>query len=138
MERMGCYSVKSAYSLLQASRNYNHMEDNSGFWRLLWNLKILPKVKNFLRRACSNCLPTKDLLIVRRVSIKVICPICNEVPESILHILVLCPYASMCLGKLSISAVSGDFYTFSEWLQHVLNRGLKPQVHKLSMMCWMV
>ena len=60
-EKMGNYSVKSAYLLTQEAKNENGIAANSGFWRKLWNLKIPPKVKNFLWRACTNSLPTKDM-----------------------------------------------------------------------------
>lgn len=46
-EKLGSYSVKSAYNMLQASKRINHGNDNSGFWRKWWNLKIPPKVKSF-------------------------------------------------------------------------------------------
>lgn len=61
-EKMGHYSVKSAYIVIQETKTHSHTAANSGFWRKLWNLKIPPKVKNFLWRAAANCLPTKDLL----------------------------------------------------------------------------
>lgn len=57
-EKMGNYSVKSAYTLLQELNTDQNIPSNSGFWRRLWNLKIPPKVKHFLWRAVTNCLPT--------------------------------------------------------------------------------
>ncbi|XP_030487389.1 uncharacterized protein LOC115704315 [Cannabis sativa] len=53
-EKSGHYSVKSAYNLLQNQKNSRSGENNSGFWRKLWHLKIPPKVKNFMWRAVSN------------------------------------------------------------------------------------
>lgn len=61
-EKKGQYLVKSAYYLLQDLKGVYQTNVNSGFWRKLWNLKIPPKVKNFLWRAVQNCLPIKDLL----------------------------------------------------------------------------
>lgn len=58
-EKMGHYSVKSAYGMLQSEKNSNNTSDNSGFWRKLWNLKVPAKVKNLLWRAATGCLPTK-------------------------------------------------------------------------------
>lgn len=69
---MGCYSVKSAYIFLQEMKSNTHVIDNSGFWRNLSNLKIPPKVKYFLRRAASNCLPTKHLLRIRHVEVNML------------------------------------------------------------------
>lgn len=48
-EKLGQYSVKSAYGMLQMEKNSNNNNsDNSGFWRRLWNLKVPVKVKNML------------------------------------------------------------------------------------------
>ena len=43
-EKLGNYSVKSAYLIMEENRNDNSTNANSGFWRKLWNLKIPPKV----------------------------------------------------------------------------------------------
>lgn len=47
-DKMGGYTVKSAYLLFQNLKNNQNAAPNSGFWRNLWNLKIPSKVKNFL------------------------------------------------------------------------------------------
>lgn len=47
-EKLGNYSVKSAYNLLQEGKISNQTSDNSDFWRKLWNLKVPPKVKHFI------------------------------------------------------------------------------------------
>lgn len=44
-EKLGNYSLKSAYLLLQELKNGQNTTPNSGFWRKLWNLKIPNKVK---------------------------------------------------------------------------------------------
>lgn len=76
-EKLGIYSVKSAYMLLTNAAYSVQSANNSGFWRKLWNLKIPAKVKNFLWRAASNCLPTKDTLREKQVPVNLLCPVCN-------------------------------------------------------------
>lgn len=44
-EKLGHYSVKSAYALIQQGKTISNGQDNSSFWRCLWNLKIPPKIK---------------------------------------------------------------------------------------------
>lgn len=112
-EKMGTYSVKSAYAVLQNAKR-GIQEDNSGFWRKLWNLKIPPKVKNFLWRAVNNCLPTKDMLRAKQVRVNNVCPVCNSAAESILHTLVLCPFAESCWQSVALPFISGDFQTFGD------------------------
>lgn len=76
---------------MQESINEISIVSNSGFWKKLWNLKIPNKVKNFLWRALSNCLPSKNLLLTKRGQVNALCAMCNDSPETILHTLVLCP-----------------------------------------------
>lgn len=108
--------------MLQAAQRVGQGNDNSGFWRKLWNLKIPPKVKNFLWRAVNNCLPTKDLLRVKQVQVNIVCPTFNEAPESILHALVLCPFAEHCWNATALPAITGEFSSFGDWLHLVFFR----------------
>ncbi|XP_074360837.1 uncharacterized protein LOC141701091 [Apium graveolens] len=116
-EKSGNYSVKSAYIVLQDSRNSGHSSNNLGFWRRMWNLKILAKIKHFLWSASTNCLPTKDRLRGKRVNVNVLCPMCNDESESTMHILTTCCFAMECftnIGKLAnVTGVNG----FAEWLK---------------------
>lgn len=137
-ENLGTYFVKSAYSLIQDNKTHHSTNGNSGFWRRLWNLKIPPKIKSFLWRACSECFPTKDLLRARMVQVNILCPVCNESPESILHCLVTCPFANTCLYKPGITTISGEFHSFLDRLQLVFQQRDKLQIHKSVTICWMV
>lgn len=137
-EKLGMYSVKSAYFMLQERKFSNQGSNNAGFWRNLWNLKIPPKVRNFLWRACSDCLPTKDLLREKRVPINATCPMCNDTAETILHILVTCSYATSCLRKLFLPSITGEFSSFSEWLQLVFQQMNQKQVNQIVMVSWMI
>lgn len=137
-EKMGQYSVKSAYLLMQEDKTNNSMTANSGFWRRLWNLKIPPKVKNFLWRAVSNCLPTKDMLLTRRVQVCELCPICNDNVETALHKLVLCPQAVKVWEQSHLPQLHGNFVSFSEWFQLVLQQRKGEEALISSMICWML
>lgn len=95
-ERSGFYSVKSAFNLLQELKGNWVTNDNSGLWWNLWNLKIPPKVKKNLWRACNDFLPTKVALNRKRVPILTQCPTCNSTEESTLHCLVQCDFAQAC------------------------------------------
>lgn len=63
---MGCYTVKSAYGMLRNQDAANEFQSNTQFWKRLWSLKLPPKVKQFLWRALTDCLPTKDNLQTRK------------------------------------------------------------------------
>lgn len=57
----------------------------------MWELKVIPRVKMFVWRACKNGLPTKGNLWRRGSDIDPICRLCGETVETLDHILVQCP-----------------------------------------------
>jgi hypothetical protein len=52
VERDGHFSVKSAYRLCTQELIDTSRLSRPGLWHLIWNLRTLPKVKNFLWRVC--------------------------------------------------------------------------------------
>ena len=120
----GKYCVnKSAYYLLK-----DHYEEKSNcgeasngemmkvLWNRVWSLHILPKVKNFIWRACLNILPTKINLKKKKITTDGFCPICESEAESIAHALWECPVANdvWLSSKLRVQKVPkyrGDFIT---------------------------
>lgn len=120
-EKLGNYSVKSAYSLIQENKPAYHTSENYGFWRNLWNLKVPQKVKHFFWRAATNSLPSKTQLRSRRVDVNVLCPICNLAPETIMHSLVECQFARDCLNtKLQQNNMQEDD-SYITWLKNVFD-----------------
>ncbi|WOH04559.1 hypothetical protein DCAR_0623969 [Daucus carota subsp. sativus] len=99
-EKLGFYSVKSAYILLQESKPNNNISGNKSVWKRLWNLKVPPKVKHFIWRAATGCLPTKVMLCQKHVNLNVFCPFCNMELETINHVLLNCSYAQGCWSIL--------------------------------------
>lgn len=106
--------------------------------RKLWNLKIPPKVKNFLWHATTNCLPSKSLLRMKRVPVNDMCPSCNSLPETTLHTLVSCPYAQLCWSTVHTQPVRGEFHSFYEWLLLIFNQQKKENILTTVMTCWMI
>ncbi|XP_060972577.1 uncharacterized protein LOC115717978 [Cannabis sativa] len=97
------YSVRSAYRFLQELKGSWSLDNNAGFWRKQWNLKIPPKARNFLWRAISNCLPTRTQLCTKHVELVNVCPMCNAFAQSNFHVLVGCTFARSCWPRSSIS-----------------------------------
>ena len=61
------FSVKSAYQVVlrlaqQQSGESSNNRSNEKIWKHIWTLNVPPKVQNFLWRACSNILPTRENL----------------------------------------------------------------------------
>uniref|UniRef100_A0A803QBL9 RNase H type-1 domain-containing protein n=1 Tax=Cannabis sativa TaxID=3483 RepID=A0A803QBL9_CANSA len=86
----------------------------SDFWGKLWRLKVLPKVKDLLWRAASNCLPTKVQLRHRHVNIDSIFPVCSLDSEIILHHLVECSFARACWVNTRLGVTIDYARTFTE------------------------
>lgn len=95
-ESSGEYSVRSAYRLIQAQKGLWWVSDNNSVWRYIWRIRAPPKVLNLVWRAISNCLPTKTNLHAKFVPVTTTCPICSGEEETVLHALVVCPFANSC------------------------------------------
>lgn len=135
-EKLGKYTVKSAYNMLHEERFINGLSNNSGFWRTIWNLKIPQKTKIFMWRALTNLLPSKDQLRVRRVEVNPFCPVCNLEQESTFHCLVMCPVAVQCWGVSSFNKVSHTATDYIKWMEEVVKACNRDEVAKICMLCW--
>ena len=91
----GRYSVRSAYHFLmeRATRDrpsHSNMEEESSLWKNIWSLKVIPRIKSFLWRACLEVLPTKTNLFNRHLVPSPICEECQRGAEDTLHVLWYC------------------------------------------------
>ncbi|KAM6562357.1 hypothetical protein CsatB_022355 [Cannabis sativa] len=98
------------------------MVANSDFWRQLWQLKVPPKVKNFLWRAVTGTLPTCVKLVIKHVDISVTCPVCNLQPETISHALISCPFAFDCWSQCATPVVFDPDSSFGNWLETIFKQ----------------
>lgn len=98
--------------------NQNNNSQRNFPWGKLWQLNILPKIKDFIWKACNNALPTRDNLIKGNINVEPICPICNGNNESILRNLVTCPRVEQVwhASMLTIRSSWLNVNTFKEWL----------------------
>ncbi|XP_073147449.1 uncharacterized protein [Henckelia pumila] len=136
-ERNEVYSVKSGYKLLQLSRGW--IPQNLGInWLYLWRLNIPPKVKNFIWRVLSDCLPTRVALRRGRVDIGDWCPICLNVPESDFHSLILCPVAREVWNLTSIDSYVGSFISFKAWWCDLVTNRTKSDLEKAAVVLWSI
>ena len=86
------FSVKSAYGVAQRVLNPSDGDHfmasvDGHLWKSMWSLNTPPKVWNFLWRACSNILPTRDNLCKKKVQLDPLCAVCNQQSETVSHIL---------------------------------------------------
>lgn len=102
----------------------------------MWNLKVPLKIKHFIWRVLSKCLPTKECLISKRVIVNILCPVCNNDPKDVLHTLVLCPLAKLCLNHSRYMISGGSYDNFSDWLTAAFRMYKKSEVEVVVMICW--
>ena len=116
----GEFTVKSAYHLELQKRKggvgTSSMSDNKWFWKKIWLANVPPKVKNFFWRASRGGLPTMDVLAKRGLDVDKMCPRCGEVPETIIHILVLCRESNIIwkMSPLRVDITEWN-HSFMEW-----------------------
>ncbi|KAF4349491.1 hypothetical protein F8388_008434 [Cannabis sativa] len=77
----GLFTVKSAYSLLQAAKTSSNVPNNSG-------------------------LPTRFQLSTKTIPIDPRCPFCLTAPETAFHVLVRCSFAQSCWRRSHVPSVS--------------------------------
>ncbi|XP_042515190.1 uncharacterized protein LOC122089498 [Macadamia integrifolia] len=115
--KQGLFTVKSAYHFLcnmwtekelerpSSSTSHRWREVPTDVWKAIWNCNTLPKVKNFLWRACANGLASASALTHRHIHVDLICHRCGEVSESISHIILYCPFARAVWHGSSVTYV---------------------------------
>ncbi|KAM6591645.1 hypothetical protein CsatA_014250 [Cannabis sativa] len=112
-EPTGLFTVKSAYHALQELKGLTNDVDASVFWKILWSLKLPPKIKNLMWRAGSSCLPTLAQLASKFVPVNTRCPLCDEFDETISHVLLTCRAIKQVWERVAI-VVSAKSY-LDQW-----------------------
>ena len=92
------FIVRTAYQVALCLKDQPRDEHSAAWihgamWKELSTIKVPPKVWNFMWRACSNCLHTRDNLHRRRMKVEPTCELCRQQPETVSHLLWTCPFA---------------------------------------------
>ena len=127
--------MKDAYQVALRLLHHDGAEHSNAridgkVWKTIWALKLPPKVRNFIWRACSNILPTKENLHSRRVKVEPRYDICCQQPESTSHFLWECPLAwnVWAISKGRVQKCSNQVQDFFQ-----LFRMLKGKLTKTEM-----
>ncbi|KAE8789864.1 Alanyl-tRNA synthetase [Hordeum vulgare] len=101
-EKSGNYIVKSAYRALmthneQLAQVEGQVTDASvaqtHLWKLLWALKVVPKVRVFWWRVLRGILPDESTLKYRHIKDTSLCKLCMLADENLDHALIHCSHA---------------------------------------------
>ncbi|KAM6566874.1 hypothetical protein CsatA_026002 [Cannabis sativa] len=138
-ESNGMYSVISAYTLQQKLKGLGTEIVASKFWKALWSLKLPPKIKNLMWRAGSNCLPALTQLASKRVPVNTRCPLCEEMDETITHILLTCRVVKKVWERVGIgTTVTTAGSVFLEWCMNVFTPLTAEKQGLAAALCWAV
>uniref|UniRef100_A0A803QS69 Reverse transcriptase domain-containing protein n=1 Tax=Cannabis sativa TaxID=3483 RepID=A0A803QS69_CANSA len=137
-EASGLFTVRSAYRILQQQKLNNHQPVFSGAWTKLWQLKLPPKVKDFLWRVCTNSFPTRFQLTTKHIPINSDYPMCLAAPETSLHVLVRCPFAQNYWQQSQIPAVGLAAMLFCSWWEEGLQVWNEAECLEAGMVLWSI
>ena len=110
-------------------------------WKLIWELNVPPKIRNFMWRAVSNILPTRDNLYRRRVAVESTCEFCHQHLETEAHLLWECPFArnvwSLAGGRVQkCSNNARDFFQLFKLMQKKLTQEEMEQWCTTTWVIW--
>ncbi|CAL9003043.1 unnamed protein product, partial [Prunus brigantina] len=121
----GSYSVKSGYhwiigNIMRAQPNRiesSHQVDKQ-VWKSIWECKTLPKIKLFMWRAIHGIIPTFASLFKKKLCPSPLCPLCLVFPESVEHVIFLCPWARKVWFASNLSFRPNDqaFSSLDRWI----------------------
>ena len=125
----GSFEPKSADEIATGTPNW--FPDFEG--KRIWKLDSLPKVKAFIWKCYLHSIPTKEVLLGRRLANDAQCQMCNNGRESIMHILRDCSFAKVFWDNtVSVSNIQNFFsLDLCDWLARnleltSLQEGLVP------------
>ena len=92
---IGMYSVKSGYRFLSKESNVqpplsNFSSQGVGWWRQIWSIEVLNKIKNFVWRCSREAIPTRANLCKRKIVPDGVCDKCKSHAEDCSHALFFC------------------------------------------------
>nr|POE82207.1 hypothetical protein CFP56_49825 [Quercus suber] len=88
MVNSGCKAICEEENLAEAS--VSNSAATRDLWFGIWKLKVPGKIKHFLWRASTNCLPTKANLLKRKIVTNSIHHRCGQCEETTMHALWSC------------------------------------------------
>ncbi|KAI8001217.1 putative ribonuclease H protein [Camellia lanceoleosa] len=124
-ESTGVYSVKSRYHVALSEtqnqwiqRPFSSFSPLDTFWKLIWSLKVPPKIRHLWWRACKNVLASRENLFRKRCAPSNVYPICQCKIESVEYLLFDCGWVrAVWFGSdLNFKVDCGATQSIEKWL----------------------
>ena len=123
----GQYSCKTGYRCIKMEEELTgepqvSTNDEKQLWSGVWSMRVPPKVKTLLWRACYEAMPTKNALFHWTISMDPLCVRCHAHSEDSLHALWSCPELDSMWSDIELWSfqVSVQFVTFKELLSWLI------------------
>ena len=139
------FTVSSAYlvalRLIHPNQaKHSLVQAHGSTWRKIWKLNVPLKVRNFIWRAYSGCLPTGENLHKKGVSVEEKCELCCYHCETSCHVLWECPLVrnAWALFKGTVQKCSnkrGNFFLLFKMLQQKLG---SLDLERWAITTWMI
>ncbi|MBA0669638.1 hypothetical protein Goklo_024759 [Gossypium klotzschianum] len=108
------------------------------FWKLVWKLQTLPKIKVFCWRLGHDILPTYENISKIRRDFDCMCLHCGIEKETLIHALKDCPRARVVLmyGGLNNAPVEGCYRRCVDWIEDAARSLDKKALSDFVTMLW--
>jgi hypothetical protein len=141
-EENGQFIVKSAYKLYVKLRDgpvqsSSHPEKEEKFWKDIWQLECMPKVKQFVWRLAHNSLPLKKNLERRGLKCDTVCVCCKRLDEDGAHLFVKCKMVKKIWEDLGLAELRHrlwDMQTAKAMMEEIL----KLEKEQRTLVCCMM
>ena len=130
--------MKSGYRVLMSTHSVQNSRLEAPYWKRTWAVEVPTKVRNFVWRACTGCLPTMVALRSRRVDVASHCPVCRNVPEDTFHALVKCYQAKQVWRLTPVGDIFGVVHSFVDWWRQILKKQNMDVVVQVAMTLWSI
>ncbi|KAL7205152.1 hypothetical protein ACSBR2_018139 [Camellia fascicularis] len=143
----GVYSVNSGYHIARsvfnnslAHKPSSSFQPPSKYWKLIWALKVPPKIRHFWWQVSNNALASRENLFKRKCAYSDRCPICHSGLESVEHLLFGCDWVCpIWFGSTLNYKVKWDsIYSILEWSSVLMEQfqTTADGVHFFSQVAW--
>ncbi|KAL0451299.1 UNVERIFIED_CONTAM: hypothetical protein Slati_1108000 [Sesamum latifolium] len=107
-------------------------------WSLVWDTRLIPKIKLFIWKICFKALPTMSNLRSRGVKLEGGCPLCDWEEEDIMHILSFCLFSRLvwAISGIEWNLVVPSFADAEEWLREIYQEVDKSVFELVAAISW--
>ncbi|CAN1158075.1 Putative ribonuclease H protein At1g65750 [Linum perenne] len=139
-DKLGCYTVKSAYRVCMEYVTPNLELHVQGPWSQLWGLDVQPKMKNLVWRLARNVVPTRAALRRRRINVPSACGVCGLEEETADHLFLTCHFAVDCWQRTNlandVTFPGANLDDFPGWIRGLLQSDQAQNKAKIVAVLW--